>query len=63
MLGCLECLSGGEGAAEGGGVCGRGDGAVEVFASGPFARAEFDGSWVDVIGAEAVEDLLILNAE
>ena len=63
VLGRLECVVGAEGAAEGAGDCGRGDGAVEVFASGPFARAEFDESWVDVIGAEAVEDLLILNAE
>ena len=42
---------------------GRGDGAVEVFAGGPFAQADFDGSWVDVFGAEAVEDLLILSPE
>lgn len=49
--------------AEGAGDCGRGDGAVEVFAGGPFAQADFDGSWVDVFGAEAVEDLLILGRE
>ena len=63
VLGRLECVSGAEGAAEGAGDCGRGDGAVEVFAGGPFAQADFDGSWVDVFGAEAVEDLLILSPE
>ena len=47
VIGRLERVGGAEGAAGGGGDCGRGDGAVEVFAGGPLARAEFDGSWVD----------------
>ena len=54
---------GAEGAAEGAGDCGRGDGAVEVFAGGPFAQADFDGSCDDVFDAEVVEDLLILGAQ
>ena len=48
-------------APEGAGDCGRGDDAVEVFAGGPFAQADFDDSWDDVFGTEAVEDLLILG--
>ena len=61
VLGRLECVVGAEGAAEGAGDCGRGDGAVEVFAGGPFAQADFDGSCDDVFDAEVVEDLLILS--
>ena len=62
VLGRLEWVSGAEGeAAEGAGDCGRGDGAV--FAGGPFAQADFVGSWVDVFDTEAVEDLLILGTE
>ena len=63
VLGRLEWVSGAEGAAEGAGDCGRGDGAVEVFAGGPFAQADFDGSCDDVFDAEVVEDLLILGAQ
>ena len=62
MLGRLEWVSGAEGeVTEGAGDCDLGDGAVEVFAGGPFAQADFDGSWDDVFDTEAVEDLLILG--
>ena len=62
MLGRLEWVSGAEGeVTEGAGDCDLGDGAVEVFAGGPFAQADFEGSWVDVLDAVAVEDLLILS--
>ena len=61
-LGRLECEVGAEGeVTEGAGDCGRGDDAVEVFAGGPFAQADFDGSCDDVFGTEAVDDLLILS--
>ena len=46
---------------EGAGDCDRVEGAVEVFAGGPFAQADFDGSCDDVFGTEAVDDLLILS--
>ena len=61
-LGRLEWVGAEGEVTEGAGDCGRVDGAVAVFAGGPFAQADFDGSWDDVFGAEAVEDLLILGA-
>ena len=62
MLGRLERVSGAEGGVmEVAGGCDLEGGSVEVFAGGPFAQADFDGSWDDVFDTEAVEDLLILG--
>ena len=62
VLGRLEWVGGAEGVeGEGAGDCDRVEGAV--FAGGPFAQADFDESWDDVFGADAVDGLLILSGE
>lgn len=45
------------------GDCERGVPAAEedVFGGGPFAQADFVGSWVGIFCADAVADLLILT--
>ena len=60
VLGRLECVGCG-GPWFGAGDAERGDGAEAVVCGGPFAQADFEGSWVDVLDAVAVEDLLILS--
>lgn len=57
-LGRLEWVGGGAPCA---GDWERGEGAEGVLWGGPLDQADFDGSAVEIFGAEAVEDLLILQ--